>query len=186
MNDRMTEMRRNDDSPLRELQRARRSGKPPRGAGHGNAFTSTSAHPDDMIVRAVSLAVEDLVARLVAAREAERDAHAAQAVPRRLCFSGWVLDAVARRLVAPGGGVVLLPALELALLQAFVDHPRQVLSRADLTRLTRSDGSVYPSARTISVYVSRLRRHLRHGGSASLISTVRRMGYVLDADVERR
>ena len=96
MNDRMTEMRRNDDSPLRELQRARRSGKAPRGAGHGNAFTPVPAHPDDMIVRAVSLAVEDLVARLVAAREAERDARAAQTVPRRLCFSGWMLDASGR------------------------------------------------------------------------------------------
>ena len=140
---------------------------------------------DERIVRALSLAVQDVVARLVAAREAQRNAHFVPQGPRQFHFGGFALDALECRLVAPGGGIIPLPGLEYRLLRAFAERPRRVLSRGALVEMTRRDGIAYPSERTIGVYIARLRRRLMTGGSASLISTVRSAGYVFDADVVR-
>ena len=185
MSERMADSQFADDSPTHLLPSARRGDTPARGAGRGSDCGPGARRPSDEMVLAVSRAVEDLVAQLVAIREAERSAQTARAGPRSLRFAGWVLDPLECRLVAPGGGVVLLPALEFTLLRAFVDHPRAVLSPARLVQLTRRDASAFPSSRTISVHVSRLRRRFRHGGGAPLIATVRTVGYVLDVDVER-
>src|SRR5438045_4447796 len=138
---------------------------------------------DDRIVRALSLAVHDVVARLVAVREAERGAASASEGPRQFRFAGFALDVLECRLVAPGGSVVRLPGLEYRLLRAFVGEPRRVLSRSVLAVTTRRDGTTYPSERTIAVYIARLRRRLAAGGGEALISTVRHAGYILDADV---
>jgi two-component system OmpR family response regulator len=173
-----------------------RADRAARVAGGASDVDRGGKRPDEAFVRAISMAVEELVARFVALREAERNARAeaaeieqavraAQAGRRRLCFSGWVFDLHERRLVAPGGGVVPLPGLEFTLLRAFADHPRKVLSRADLVQLTRREGTDFPSARSISVYVSRLRGRLRRSGGAPLITTVWRTGYVFDTDVVR-
>jgi len=140
---------------------------------------------DDRIVRALSLAVHDVVARLVAVREAERGAASASDGPHQFRFAGFALDVLECRLVAPGGGVIRLPGLEYRLLRAFVDQPRRVLSRTLLAVTTRRDGTNYPSERTIAVYIARLRRRLAAGGGEALISTVRHAGYILDADVVR-
>jgi DNA-binding winged helix-turn-helix (wHTH) protein len=185
MSERMADSQYADDSPTHLLPPARRGDTPAQGARRGNDYGPGARRPSDEMVLAVSRAVEDLVAQLVAIREAERSAQTARAGPRSLRFAGWVLDLLECRLVAPGGGVVLLPALEFTLLRAFVDHPRAVLSLARLVQLTRRDASAFPSSRTIAVYVSRLRRRFWHGGGAPLIATVRRIGYVLDVDVER-
>ena len=140
---------------------------------------------DQRIVLALSLAVEDVVARLVAAREAERHAEPAPPGPRQLRFGGFALDVLECRLVAPGGNIVRLPGLEFRLLRAFAERPRRVLSRGALVEMTRRDGIAYPSERTIGVYIARLRRCLAAAGGGSLISTVRRAGYIFDADVVR-
>jgi DNA-binding response OmpR family regulator len=101
-------------------------------------------------------------------------------------FDGWALDLIERRLVAPGGGVQQLPGLEFALLKIFVEHARRRLTRTDLAKLLTRDGKPLLSGRTVDSYVSRLRRRLRHGGAASLIATVREVGYRFDADLARR
>jgi DNA-binding winged helix-turn-helix (wHTH) protein len=185
MSERVADLHHADDSLTRLAPPARRPDTPAPSAGGGRVCGPGTRRPSDAMVLAVTRAVEDLVAQLVAIREAERSAQTARAGPRSLRFAGWVLDPLECRLVAPGGGVVLLPALEFTLLRAFVDHPRAVLSPARLSQLTRRDASAFPSPRTIAVYVSRLRRRFRHGGGAPLIATVRRVGYVLDVDVER-
>jgi len=140
---------------------------------------------DQRIVLALAQAVEDVVARLVVAREAERLAQSARPAPRLLRFGGFALDVLECRLVAPGGGILRLPGLEYRLLRAFAERPRRVLSRGILVAMTRRDGIAYPSERTIGVYVARLRRRLGESGGGSLISTVRHAGYVLEADVVR-
>ena len=139
---------------------------------------------DDRIVRALSVAVHDVVARLVAVREAERGADA-NSGPHQFRFAGFALDVLECRLVAPGGGVIRLPGLEYRLLRAFAEQPRRVLSRGVLAVMTRRDGTTYPSERTIAVYIARLRRRLATGGGEALISTVRHGGYTLEADVVR-
>jgi two-component system, OmpR family, response regulator len=139
----------------------------------------------DVVPVAVPLAARELVAQLVALHEKGRDAPTARSVPKRLRFSGWVLDLGERRLVAPGGGVARLPGIEFTLLRAFAARPRRVLGRSDLAQLIQRDGSPCASPRAIDVYVSRLRRILSQGGGASLISTAWRTGYALDADVVR-
>ena len=101
--------------------------------------------------------------------------------------SCWVQAAgAATRVVAPGGGVERLPRLEYALLRTFIRHPRQLLSRAELELSTRREGRTHSSVRTIDTYVSRLRWRLNHGGGASLISTVRKLGHSFDVDVVRK
>jgi two-component system, OmpR family, response regulator len=116
---------------------------------------------------------------------AARSAPPVRSASHQLRFSGWVLDLVERRLVAPGGGVAPLPGLEFALLRAFVTRPRRVLTRAELAQRTGRDGRNSPSPRTVDVYVSRLRRILEQAGGTPLISTVWGAGYVFDADVTR-
>ena len=138
---------------------------------------------DDRIVRALSLAVHEVVARLVAVREAERGATSATEGPHQFRFAGFALDVLERRLVAPGGGIIRLPGLEYRLLRAFLEQPRRVLSRGALAVTTRRDGTTYPSERTIAVYIARLRRRLATGGGEALIATVRNAGYSFEADV---
>lgn len=152
-----------------------------------SALDIESAHYplDQRIVLALSLAVEDVVARLVAAREAERHAASVTPGPRQLRFGGFTLDVLECRLIAPGGGIVRLPGLEYRLLKALAERPRCVLTRGALVEMTRRDGIAYPSERTIGVYIARLRRCLAAGGGKSLISTVRNAGYVFDVDVVR-
>jgi DNA-binding response OmpR family regulator len=141
-------------------------------------------HGNDVIVVAVPDGPGSLIARLVASlRDAGAEVSAPRADGSLLCFAGWTLDPLERRLIAPEGGATYLPRTEFALLQAFLDHPRCVLTRAGLAARTIRCGRSFGSSRTIDSYVSRLRRRLTRGTDASLISTVWGAGYVLDADV---
>lgn len=100
-----------------------------------------------------------------------------------LRFAGWTLDRTARLLIAPDKLVVHLSGAEFRLLQVFLEHPRQVLSRDEL--LERTQGrSATAFDRSIDVQISRLRIRLRDNGrQARIIKTVRGGGYVLAADV---
>jgi two-component system OmpR family response regulator len=138
----------------------------------------------DVIVVAVPDGPGSLIERLVASlRDGGANASASRADGSLRCFAGWTLDPIERRLVAPGGSASYLPRTEFALLQAFLDHPRRVLTRAGLAARATRRGRAIGSTRTIDSYVSRLRRRLAAGTDASLISTVWGAGYVFDADV---
>jgi two-component system OmpR family response regulator len=97
-------------------------------------------------------------------------------------FAGWKLDRVRRELRSPGGVVVGLSEGEFLLLNHFVEHPGEVLSRETLLALS---GSSESGDRSIDVQISRLRRKLAHepGDATSLIRTVRNGGYMMKAEV---
>lgn len=100
-----------------------------------------------------------------------------------LRFAGWTLDAAARRLIAPDGVAVHLSGAEFRLLQVFLRHPQQVLTRDALLEQTQGRHAA-PFDRSIDVQVSRLRIRLRDNGrEARIIKTVRGDGYVLAAEV---
>jgi DNA-binding response OmpR family regulator len=85
----------------------------------------------------------------------------------------------------PQGGAIDLTAAEFTLLSVFLDHAQAVIARTRLMELAgvRETPS---SDRSIDVLVSRLRRKLGAGGRAAPIVTVRGVGYMFSAAVERR
>ena len=103
-----------------------------------------------------------------------------------LCFADWSLDMATRDLTSPDGVVVVLSAGEFDLLQAFVEHPRRVLSRDQLLDLARGRIAV-PFDRSIDIQVSRLRRKLGDDAKEpQMIKTVRGGGYLFTPEVVRK
>ncbi|MCQ9155688.1 response regulator [Acidomonas methanolica] len=100
-----------------------------------------------------------------------------------LRFAGWTLDLRRRELVDPTGAIVEISGAEHELLASFLDNPQRVIARDRLLELSRTRlGDV--SDRSIDVLVSRLRRKM--GDEAGgLIRTVRGMGYIFVAPVDR-
>ncbi len=102
----------------------------------------------------------------------------------RCRFCGWQLDRRARRLTDPDEVPISLTNREYALLVAFLDAPRQPLSRENLLKATRMHFDVFD--RSIDVQISRLRRKLESTPSAPrVIQTERGVGYVFRPEVER-
>ncbi|WP_040508784.1 response regulator [Gluconobacter morbifer] len=101
----------------------------------------------------------------------------------KLRFAGWTLDLRRRELMDPTGATVDISGAEHDLLTSFLDNPQRVIARDRLLELSRTRlGDV--SDRSIDVLVSRLRRKL--GADADqLIRTVRGLGYIFVAEVER-
>lgn len=129
---------------------------------------------------------QELVARIraVLRRAHELPIDAPRYRDRRLRFSGWTLDARARRLTAPDGSIVTLTDGEFDLLQAFAERAGLVLNRDQLLDLTsgRQPG-VFD--RSIDMQIARLRRKLAAYVDANeIIKTVRQRGYMFAADVE--
>lgn len=105
---------------------------------------------------------------------------------QRMTFSGWSLDPGRRELLSPDGAFVDLSGAEFDLLLAFVSSPQRVIGRERLLEMSRARLSD-ASDRSIDVLVSRLRRKLAVvGQSEPLLRTVRGVGYIFTAAVERR
>lgn len=99
-------------------------------------------------------------------------------------FQGWQLGRRSRRLIDPQGTEVPLTKGEFALLVAFLEAPERPLSREHLLQATRVHEDIYD--RSIDVQILRLRRKLeRGGGTATMIRTVRGVGYVFVSSVEK-
>ena len=84
-----------------------------------------------------------------------------------------------------GTSIAQLLGLEFALIKVFLSHPWRPLRRVEMSRRITRRGDVLLSGRSVDSYVSRLRRRLRHGGTASLIATWPRIAYSFDADIVR-
>jgi len=97
--------------------------------------------------------------------------------PAALLRAGGICMDVLRREVTFGGRQVYLSAREFFLLQAFLAHPRQTLSRPELLRMAW--GTAFdPGTNLVDVYVGYLRRKL----GERVIETVRGAGYRLRID----
>ena len=94
-----------------------------------------------------------------------------------LAFADLVLDTSARE-VRRGTRRIELSRTEFTLLQLFLEHPRQVLTRSTLfERVWGYDFGATSNA--LGVYIGYLRRKTEAGGERRLLHTVRGIGYVL-------
>lgn len=126
----------------------------------------------------------ELLARIraVLRRVAQVDPSAAASV--RFRFAEYRVDVATRTVTDSEGEGIDLTGAEFELLRAFLDRPGRILSREQLLDLTQGR-EAGPLDRSIDVLVSRLRKKLSGGQSASLFKTVRNGGYQFAAHVER-
>lgn len=126
--------------------------------------------------------LREFVARIrVALRD--RASRRATAQHRVYTFGQWRLSTRHRKLRDVNGGEIKLTANEINLLIAFLQSPRQVLSREQLLLASRvHDQEIFD--RSVDVLILRLRRKLEEDPSTpQYIKTERRTGYIFDADV---
>ena len=137
----------------------------------GDKVAGLEAGADDYLAK--PFALEELLARLRALLR--RSGWADQREVLR--FDDLELDPHAHE-VRRGGRLVELTRTEYLLLELFMHHPRQVLTRSQI--FERVWGYDFGStSNALGVYVGYLRRKLEDGSSPRLLHTVRGVGYVL-------
>ncbi|WP_327355150.1 response regulator transcription factor [Streptomyces sp. NBC_01304] len=147
----------------------------------GDRVTGLDAGADDYLVKPFEL--DELFARIRALLR--RSSYAATALGAEE-FSGDVLEFadlkmnLATREVTRGGRTVELTRTEFTLLEMFLAHPRQVLTREQILKAVWGF-DFEPSSNSLDVYVMYLRRKTEAGGEPRLVHTVRGVGYALRA-----
>ncbi|GAB3347866.1 response regulator transcription factor [Amycolatopsis echigonensis] len=144
-------------------------------SGVADRVTGLDAGADDYLVK--PFALKELLSRVRALlRRVEYDTPR-PAAGAALGFADLVLDPATRE-VRRGDRPVRLTRTEFAMLEAFLRHPRIVLTRAAMSEQVW--GYDFGSGSNgLDVYVSYLRRKLEEGGEPRLLHTVRGVGYVL-------
>jgi DNA-binding response OmpR family regulator len=125
---------------------------------------------DDYLTKPFAFA--ELLARIRALRRRDR-----AEVNLRLQIGDLVLDPLTRR-VTRANKPVVLTAKEFALLECFMRHPDQVLTRTLLSEKVW-DETFDSLTNVIDVYVNYLRNKIDKDFSPKLLHTVRGAGYVL-------
>jgi DNA-binding response OmpR family regulator len=123
---------------------------------------------DDYVIKPFTFEV--LLARVHALLRRQRLEH-----PQVLRFADLTMDTGSHD-VYRGQRTIPLTSLEFRVLQEFLIHPRQVLSKDVL--LDRVWGYDF-GENVVEVYVKQLRQKLETGGEPRLIHTIRGAGYVL-------
>lgn len=127
----------------------------------------------------------ELIARIRAIlRRGRMDRQEEGAGRREARFDGWTVNFPRREVVSPNGAVVDLTGAEFDLLASFIDNPQRVIARERLIELSRTRLGE-SSDRSVDVLISRLRRKLSQLGGKAPIVTVRGIGYMFSAEVER-
>ena len=134
---------------------------------------------DDYLVKPFEL--DELFARVRALLRRSSYAAAAGAGSAEddeaLTFADLRMD-LATREVTRAGRPVELTRTEFTLLEMFMAHPRQVLTREQILKAVWGF-DFEPSSNSLDVYVMYLRRKTEAGGEPRLVHTVRGVGYVL-------
>ncbi|HEX8088183.1 MAG TPA: response regulator transcription factor [Blastocatellia bacterium] len=125
---------------------------------------------DDYLTKPFAFA--ELLARMRALRRRDR-----AEVSMRLQVDDLVLDPLTRR-VTRANRPIQLTSKEFALLECFMSHPDQVLSRTILAEKVW-DETFDAFTNVIDVYINYLRNKIDRDFSPKLIHTVRGAGYVL-------
>jgi two-component system response regulator MprA len=129
------------------------------------------AGADDYVVK--PFALDELLARLRALLRRTRS----EAAGEVLRFADLTLDPVAHE-VKRGEREIELTRTEFLLLELFMQHPRQVLTRSVIfERVWEYDFG--PNSNSLTVYIGYLRRKTEEGGERRLLHTVRGVGYIL-------
>lgn len=139
--------------------------------GVDDRVAGLDAGADDYLVK--PFALDELLARL---RALLRRA-APNTAPKVLRYGDLSLEPGSREVVR-GGRAIELTRTEFSLLELFLRHPRQVLTREVISdQVWQYDFG--PLSNSLDVYIGYLRRKTEAAGEARLIQTVRGVGYVL-------
>jgi len=132
--------------------------------------TGLDAGADDYLVK--PFAFEELLARIRTLLRRPR-----YVLPPQLRLGALVLDPATREVSLAGEPLTLSPK-ELSLLELFLRHPGEVLSRERI--LERAWDEEFDSfSNIVDVYAGRLRRKLDRPGAGVVLETVRGAGYAL-------
>ncbi len=140
---------------------------------------------DDYVVKPFS--PRELVARIKTILRRAGAGTAREVAPpaRAFVFGEWALNTDDWTLTGADGVAIPLSTADYRLLLAFLERPRQVLTRDQLLDLTQGR-EANPFDRAIDNQISRLRRKIEPDPkSPSLIKTVWGGGYMLSAEVTR-
>ncbi|WP_338897467.1 response regulator transcription factor [Streptomyces sp. TG1A-60] len=141
----------------------------------GDRVTGLDAGADDYLVKPFEL--DELFARVRALLRRSSYAAATADADDALTFADLRMD-LATREVTRGERQVELTRTEFTLLEMFMAHPRQVLTREQILKAVWGF-DFEPSSNSLDVYVMYLRRKTEAGGEPRLVHTVRGVGYVL-------
>jgi two-component system response regulator MprA len=145
----------------------------------GDRVAGLDAGADDYLIK--PFALQELLARLRALLRRSLlvgpDTPAAAPVTGALHFADLTLDPVTRE-VRRAGREIRLTRTEFSILEVFLRHPRQVLTRPVLfERVWGYDFG--ENSNSLHVYLGYLRRKLEAAGEPRLLHTVRGVGFVL-------
>ncbi|WP_049576988.1 response regulator transcription factor [Nonomuraea sp. SBT364] len=139
----------------------------------GDRVSGLDAGADDYLVKPFEL--DELLARVRALLR--RGALSAGEPEQTLTFGDLRMDPATRE-VTRGARRLDLTRTEYLLMELFLAHPRQVLTRDQI--LAEVWGFDFePTSNSLDVYVMYLRRKTEAGGEPRVIHTVRGVGYVL-------
>jgi two-component system, OmpR family, response regulator MprA len=145
----------------------------------GDRVTGLDSGADDYLVKPFEL--DELFARIRALLRRTSYAVAAAGVEEPdnniLAFADLRMD-LATREVTRNERRVELTRTEFTLLEMFLAHPRQVLTREQILKAVWGF-DFEPSSNSLDVYVMYLRRKTEAGGESRLVHTVRGVGYAL-------